>query len=55
MLAGDVSPHRVVAGEGARAVGAGGAYPLVALPDVRAQVCFVAVQALAVGALELLT
>lgn len=55
VLARDMPAHGIVAGEGARAVGARHAYALVPLPDVGAKVRLVAVQPLAVWALQLLT
>lgn len=55
VLAGYVPPHRVVAGEGARAEGTGHADALVALADVRAQVRLVAVQSFAKRALQFLS
>ena len=45
----NVTPDRVVAREGARAVGAWDADTLVTLPDVGPQVCFVAVGSFAEG------
>lgn len=54
VFAGNVSPHRVVPGEGSRAVGTGHADALVPLADVGAQVRLVAVLAVAQGALQLL-
>ena len=53
MLSLHVPAHGVVAGESARAVGAGDPDALVALADVRAQVRLVAVGALAEGAFQL--
>ena len=49
----DVTPDRVVPGEGPRAVGAGDPDALVALPDVSTQVRLVAVGALAERASQL--
>ena len=53
VLAGNVSAHGVVAREGAVAEGAGHADALVALPDVRAQIGFIAVGAFTERAFEL--
>ena len=52
VLPGDVAPHRVVPGEGAVAVGAWYADPLVPLADVGAQVGLVSVSSLAKWAFE---
>ena len=53
VLPGDVSPHRVVPGEAAVAVGARHADALVPLPDVRPQVGLVPVRSLAKWAFQL--
>ena len=48
----NVPPNGVVACKGARAEGTGHSYALMALPYVRAQICLVAVQAIAVQTLQ---
>lgn len=55
MFAGYMSPHGVVAGEGARAERTGHPYALMTLPYVRPQVGLVAVQTLAERALQFLS
>ena len=52
VLPGDVSPHRVVPGEGAVTVGTRDPDSLVSLSDVSSQVCLITVSSLAEWAFQ---